>query len=570
MLTNTTRESAFVHLQARFPEIAFFLSVTPLEERKIAHERLEQELSLSGIDVLYLYGLSLEAYLQLKEWLHAERQRALIILEEDLATISAFLNCENATALLSDPQVHLKWFEKMDHLEELVHQFPTDRLEVVALPKQRPQKVKRIRLQLLRSSSAFHALLAESLYAHKLFKNLYPNFKRLNTSFFANAMKGVFEGVHAIICGAGPSLAKAAPLLKQLQERALIIAGGSAVAALGHLGVAPHLTMALDPNHEEFLRFKPVHAFETPFLWAGRLFSDVFSTCNGPFGYVRSDTGGLVENWMEEKLGIEAEVIGPDLGKEAFSVTTLAIALATFLGCNPIILVGVDLAFTNLQSYADGVVENKEMNLAQLKKNLRSTDQLLRRRDKQGKSVYTLVKWVMEAESIGAYAENHPERLFLNATEGGISCPHVSNVPLEQIAENYCTKERDIAGLVHSIIQKNPLQVEQVEEPLQELLTSLNRSRTLCEELLQEIKRVKEDIALPLETGKMALLKSDLEQEIAFDCFLHAQSRALDFLFHRTHPLTEENHRIQFLLREQVRYEQCCSALVEMISFVEA
>ena len=233
---------------------------------------------------------------------------------------------------------------------------------------------------------------------------------------------------------------------------------------------------------------------------------------------------------------------------------------------------GVDLAFTDLQSYADGVVENKKVSLVELKKNLRSTERLVRKRDRYGKTIYTLVKWVMEAESIGAYAENHPERLFLNATEGGISCPHISNLSLEQAVESYCIKERDIAGLLHSAIQRSSfsgIDKTRIDGLLEQLLNSLKSSLTICKELLGEIERVKKEAHLPLETGKMALLKSDLEKEIAFDCFLNSLSHSLDFLFYRTHPLNEENYRTQFLLREETRYKQCCSTLLDMISFVE-
>ena len=76
--------------------------------------------------------------------------------------------------------------------------------------------------------------------------------------------------------------------------------------------------MALDPNPEEFDRLRASSAFEVPLLFASRLRPDVFLTCNGPIGYLKSDTGGLFETWMEERLSIEGTAIRPDLGRKAF------------------------------------------------------------------------------------------------------------------------------------------------------------------------------------------------------------------------------------------------------------
>ncbi len=494
-------------------------------------------LDLEEIEILYVYGIGLGyGYSALESWLKKEPQRRVIFLEDDLGALATFLQGEMAARILDDAQVLLRFVRDWEaDLEELAQTFPCAHIAVTALPayaKKNKAKLARIRLKLLRSSSSFHAFFSEALFAHKLLTNLAPNLKRLPEAFYANKLEGKYAGVPAIICGAGPSLKSALPTLKTLEHKALIIAGGSAIAALSNQGVTPHLGIALDPNPEEFDRLRASSALEIPLLFAGRLRPDVFLTCNGPIGYLKSDTGGLFETWMEERLGIEGSAIGPDLGREAFSVTTLAIAYACSLGCSPIVLVGVDLAFTGKQRYADGVVVHNTINKRELKKDKRATDRLLRRKDRTGKIVYTLVKWVMESECIADYAKAHPECQFLSATDGGLGFPGIDYISLEELAHKQFTRPLDLRGKIHSDIQD--LKLDQLSEPrifalYEQLRLSLRRCQMLCEEILEELKTANG----PFPTTKMSLLEFDLERESAYEALLALAVPALDRLLSR-------------------------------------
>src|SRR6185503_9490810 len=74
---------------------------------------------------------------------------------------------------------------------------------------------------------------AEYLSAGKVFfKNFYHNILELDNAENGSALSGKFQGVPAIICGAGPSLGKNIELLKTLKDKALIFAGGTAMNAL--------------------------------------------------------------------------------------------------------------------------------------------------------------------------------------------------------------------------------------------------------------------------------------------------------------------------------------------------
>ncbi len=519
------KKSMFDLLQERYPEIAFALTLNPFTPRQLEFQQ-QLLLPLDEVEVLYVFGLG-HYFESLKSWLQQRKGRVLIVLEDDLGVIAAFLNHPSAKSLLECPNIYLKYVENWEvTLEELPALYPTDKVQVAAAKKYKKERAaffKKIQLQLYRNSASFGALLSEALFAHKLFANLYPNLFHIPHSFFANRFKGAFKNIPAIICGAGPSLESAIEELKKMEHEALLIAGGSAITAFSCHQIMPHFCMALDPNFEEYKKLKESSFFEVPFLYAPRLQKDLLGTCNGPFGYMRSDTGGLAEAWFEKKIGLEGEAIGPELGREAFSVTTLAASFAYEMGCHPIIFAGVDLAFTQKRRYAQGIVEEKEN---RIQHDARITEQIVVRKDRHGKKVDSLVKWVMESDALSAFAKNHPDTQFINATEGGIGFSHIPYMTLQEVRKKYCQTFYDLKGQIHTQVQKInfPKEISRhLETASDELKASLKRALIIVQELKKSSK----------ETGKMVLLQMDLEEEVAFDCFLQPVESALEKLFAR-------------------------------------
>ncbi|MGC1879119.1 MAG: 6-hydroxymethylpterin diphosphokinase MptE-like protein [Rhabdochlamydiaceae bacterium] len=546
------------YLLERYPELLFLLSYTPFTEPNLEEmhsDLISEEIDLEGVDILYVYGVGLgHHYATLRGWLKEKRERRLVFLEDELSALSGLLHSEHAEELLHDPQVvvrfiaHLKSLPR--ELEELITSYSCDRVEVTATrsyQKRKKHRFHQIRLQVLRLSTVSHALLTEALYSHKLLVNLLRNIKRWPGSFLAGGFKGRFRGIPAVICGAGPSLQASLPHLKEMEDRALIIAGGSTIAALSNQGIQPHLGIALDPNPEEFGRLKIASSFEIPLIYATRLQPDVFNALNGERGYLISDTGGACERYFEKQMKIEGEPVGPELGQEALSVTTLAIALAVEMGCNPILLSGIDLAYAGTQRYAEGILPSSDIDMGEKRREKKSPERLLRRKNIHGHYVHTLVKWVMESECIAFYAKTHPETRFINVTEGGIGFPEIPNIPFSQAAAEL-NLSLDLRALIHAEIQrlKIPLSQEKIAHEMKEVGESLFHLRRIAEEMIGELKRIK-DLQLSPPTGKMTILEIDFQEEKAFECLFLAVGPALDKLlaraFYPPSPCTEEEGR---------------------------
>lgn len=438
---------------------------------------------------LYVYGLGTGApYHQCKAWLRADATRRLIFLEDDSALINGFLQEAGADAILADEQVHLAFLQNDADLDALAEQFPFPKIEFFALPSKNSRKKGALKLKLLRKTTLTHSLSLDREQGDQLFANFLKNLPHLGRSFYANALKGAFAGVPAIVCGAGPSLETG--LLKNLTSQALLIAGGSTIAALLSQGIQPHFGMAVDPNSEEGMRFQNVCNPAMPLLYSTRLFPAVLQNHSGPLGYMRSGIGGAPELWIEEELKLTDPLLGHRVSPESISVTTMCVAWAEFLGCNPILFNGLDLAYTNKKRYAPGVIaEDKHPSSM-------PGDVPVRRKDRQGKWVETAVRWVMESDSISYFAKQCPNTRFINTTAGGLGFRDIPFEPLSQIQFPRRDLYREVAERVHAAPR---LRVPDMQELQLSLKNTIRHLRILTGEL----------------PGSKALAEIELKEELA-------------------------------------------------------
>lgn len=518
----------------RYPDLSLHLHLIPFKKKKLS----EIEWSAGDqIDVLYVYGLGALSQ-GILDWLKEKTSRHLVFLEDDLAALDAFSQIPCAKEILDHPQIHLRWASSTQAwdtlLEECAAEFSFDKIEVLASKAyEKLPRYRKIKLSLLRKTVLWSSLTSETISGHLLHQNIIPNLRRLPRCSYINRWKEAWKGTPIIICGAGPSLQAIAGDLRQVQDRALIIACGSALSALAHMEIRPHLGIAIDPNGREFDCLKGCTYRDLPLLFGSRLYPKVFELFDGPFGYIRSGTGGPIESYVEEELGLNDPFLGYDLGREALSVTTLALSLAHAWGCGPIIFAGVDLAYAREKHYAEGVPVAAKLNLEEK----RAGDQTVRRKGAQGHFVPTLIKWIMERDTIDNYAKNHPATTFINASPGGLGFKHIPYMSFQEISKTYLQTSSDYNKKVRELMEQTKITVSDVETILATLRSSLER----CLALFQLLQQEKEG------SGKSVLYQSDLETEIAYQLVLGASKRALERWGQKKDPLALEQEKWKFL-----------------------
>ncbi len=220
---------------------------------------------------------------------------------------------------------------------------------------------------------------------------------------------------------------------------------------------------------------------------------------------MRSGVGGAPELWIEEELGLTERLLGEELSPESISVTSICVAWAQFLGCNPILLNGVDMAYTGKRRYAAGVTEEGELPFQEIDREKSAADRILKRKDRNGRSVYTAVRWVMESASLSHYAKKHPAVRFINTTEGGIGFKGIEYVPLAEVVAGF--EERELRRDVHERITSARMPAN-AEETIRIHMDLLKESLARLIDHLRVLAGQKR--------GSAALAEFELKEEDAF------------------------------------------------------
>lgn len=504
-------------------------------------------LALEGVEFVAVFGLGMgHAYGALSQWLQQDKKHQLIFLEDDLRVLLLFLESKEACRLLQDPQVHILYIEDsvdgLQVLQSLSWSAYGKNMLITCLPFYEAHRKKTfddVKARIQYETSDIHLVLDEYLgYGASFFRNFWKNLFLLPGSYKGNKLQGAFRNIPAIVVAAGPSLAKHVDALGPLRDKALIFSGGSSVNALVEAGIQPHFGAGIDPNPLQYLRFRQALAFQVPFFYRSRLLRESAELIQGPRLYLKGGDGYNISDWFEKKLKIPGSIIGG-----GHSVANFIIEIAQTLGCNPIILVGYDLAFgKGLERYAPGV--ESAQSAAEVKSDAPVTWQ-----DSSGSKIKTAWKWILEADWIANFAKDHPRTNIINATEGGLGIKNIPHMSLKDVEQKYLTTARDLDSFVHTAIQDAGV----IGGDAATILTS-------CSELYDSLERAKQHLdALGKATQELSLtafhqdphitlLQAELKSEIAYKYILEVFDRMRAKL---------EYYRLQFALHpSKEQYEQ--------------
>ncbi len=491
-------------------------------------KRVDLKARIDDADVVFVFGAGDgSAYRSLSSWLKKQEGRYLVFIEDQE---ELFLKAKGLP-LAKDPKVRLFYFKKGD--EEIFQQIAWEFVFLrfaYAIPEGFSQGTAQ---EFFHQMEHYHRgvdLLASDCedMGLKVISNALKNLSALPKSKLGLSLEGKCAGMPAIVCGAGPSLESAVPLLAALKDKAILIAGGSAVRALNAHGIHPHIFANVDPQ-PPYKRFLEQESFEAPFFYQGRLCNDLLQIVHGPLIWMPDAGSYPLEAWLAAECGIFAERF--DAG---WTVSNFCTALAVHLGCSAIIFVGMDLSCGPEEIYASKISgdENRD-SLIEIEK---------------GK-LYSKRDWLMSAEWTGAFAQKNPAIQWINASAEGIDLPGVDRKPLSEVAETLLVQQWDVEGIVHSVISEAPLAhvtFEKVSDVRKKVKESFEKSLALCDALLKVWE--KHFPNSPLEQGEYAVLDHELEEEICNRYFLTPLWSVWKRPILRSafHPLGQHVHRLLF------------------------
>lgn len=459
-----------------------YLSNDPVAEAKTWFTSLD----LKNKQCLIIFGIGLGYYYESAlDWLKENNNRIIIFIENNLDVIYHYFSLESASQLLTDKQARLIYakddYDSEKACEKIASLILNKTYAFSALKfyeNKHPDTFQFINSRLSFLTNLKNNLSLEILNCgSRFFYNFYKNLFFLPTSYLGNALYGKFTNIPAIICGAGPSLDKNLKKVETLFDKALIFAGGTALNAVSSNGFSPHFGAGIDPNESHLNRLMINQAFEVPFFYRNRMLFEACQEVHADRLYVTGSGGYAVSAWFESQLNIA----GFDVN-EGYNVINFTLSLAKALGCNPIILAGVDLAYTRNLSYQQGVINHP---LHQRQRHLRTkndTEELLLAQDIYGQPIHTLWKWVMESNWYTAQTIDS-NVLILNSTEGGIGFANILNIPLEEVVNRLLVGNYPLSVKVGGEIENSEMPSEVKFDKIKQLVVEFKKSLETCREI---------------------------------------------------------------------------------------
>lgn len=342
---------------------------------------VEPELDLQEIDIVCKEGVSLHFYETIKPWLLESSDRRLFFIEDRAEALSSF-----AQHQLNNLQVKIFFLESPIQKDAIAK-------KIGWLCAFKRLKIVGDHWDLIHSYHlAAHSIASDAAdFGVGVFRHLKMNQQR--SLLDLASLKGCLKGVPAVICGAGPSLEKNGHLLEAWKGKALIIAAGSSIHSMQ---TEPDLSIAFDP-HIPLVRKK---YFDVPLCMQSRVHPDSLTGVTGDLLY-----------FPEGHFAFDAWICGAEKPFDSgWTAGTAGVAIAEYLGCSPIVLIGMDYCYRGQQKYADQTAALNQTPLVQCK-------------DANDNPVWTQKDWLMAIGWLEQFANAHPELPCINLSSEGMDIP---------------------------------------------------------------------------------------------------------------------------------------------------
>jgi len=293
---------------------------------------------------------------------------------------------------------------------------------------------------------------------------------------------GAFRNVPGLVISAGPSLDKNIALLRVMEKHALLICVDTALGPLHRSGVRPHLVLAGDPSENNFKHLQGLGETGAALVAEPMTHPRIVSEFVGD---------KFIMSFNEVLMKKLANLMG-DFGiiKAWGSISTGAFDLARRLGCNPIVFVGQDLAFSYGRYYAHGTYqESRWLRELEYPRTLDDVHSWRMAKENELEAVDIFGAPVRTSKALEAYRHYlnreiaETETLVLNATEGGLGFNGVENLPLEEILWRFARKERPIRKIIKKArARRSEKEIARLFDFLKETSTQLETVSNFCNE----------------------------------------------------------------------------------------
>lgn len=338
--------------------------------------------------------------------------------------------------------------------------------------------------------------------------NAWNNLPNVIQSAGILTFKNLFKGKPAIMVAGGPSLDKNIELVKKYGNNAVIICAGSTMSALHYHGITPHFLVAIDPFDSMYKDLQGCMNDKSVLVAPYILSNKIIEECPGHKVFFRLGENSPNINVLS---GLKDFLPPTDELKANISVAISAIDLSLYLGANPVILVGQDLAFgEDMVSHATGSKAE-----SWLEKD-KTYEEYVPVAGYYGGTVRTLPIFKEAIDYYATLFDWEKGTLFINATEGGAFLPGARHLSLQEVANEFLQNTLNpFEKIGTALTETNVINKDNKER----LTLHLQENLTVLRGFLYEAERVvkeTDDCPSAIKAGDIEKVKSYLAK---FDDF---------------------------------------------------
>jgi hypothetical protein len=228
-----------------------------------------------------------------------------------------------------------------------------------------------------------------------------------------DSFKKTYTDKPIVVVSAGPSLDNTIHILRQVQDKVYIFSTGRVLKALINRQIRVDLFCIIDAHYlATYPQIQGLEDLSIPFVFLNSANYKTVECYKGPKYMAYGNT-----RYVEKKQEIAQQL------ESNGSVAIATIDLAIKLGGNPIILLGQDLAYTNMKSHANDARAEEIMKLPNIKQV----------KNQNGEYISTAPGLLSIKHGLEKKIAKHPNVNFINCSTGGAYINGCQHYPLNEI-----------------------------------------------------------------------------------------------------------------------------------------
>lgn len=276
-----------------------------------------------------------------KEILERSQESKVVVLENDLEVLRLAFTYGEWAQYLESRRLQIVYREKLQDLLKLLKKYQADAflIHYPSLQRVRDDKMKELLEDFFVTTSSMREQGDMLQY----------NFAR-NQEYGlpeCEELKSIVCGRKVVLVAAGPSVDDQLERLKEIRDTVCVIAVGHVAAKLIENQIFPDIIVLSDPQEHMYQQIANLPTREIPLILLSTASEKVVSHYEGQVYLAYQNGFEEAEKIAKERNFVLFETGG--------SVSTLALDIAIRFGADEIYFVGLDLAYTNNQSHANGI-----------------------------------------------------------------------------------------------------------------------------------------------------------------------------------------------------------------------